>query len=239
MASSKPFNAVMHASATEFQAILALAIRLINNGLYINTTLFPAPPVPLAGTTGFQAAVTKLGNLIGLAKGNSNNVTLRDEQAVLVHNMLLQLIAYCNPICNHVLANITLSGFDASNVPVPTVKPNMPVIKKITEEKQTAGYYKVFLTRNKKKTLVTAQPAMQHKGTRYTLKSGVTATGPWTTHLEGVASTKLVFSGLVTGNNFIIIYGVNSAGQGATCAPFPFTPQVHNSGITSGTEPTA
>src|ERR1700740_3502307 len=110
MSSSEPFNCVMHASATEFQAISALATRIISNGLYVNTTLFPAPPVPLGTITpsaGLLGALTKLNTLIGLAKGNSNNVTARDEQAILVHNMLLQLIAYANPICNHDLTKIT------------------------------------------------------------------------------------------------------------------------------------
>jgi len=225
MASAKPFNCVMHASSLEYHAVAALATRVITNGLYIDTTLFPTPPVALAGATGFQFQVTKLTNLIGLAKGNSNNVTNRDEQSILVHGLLLQLIAYANPICNHDLTKITASGFDASNVPTPTVAPIMPVIKEITEKKQAAGFNKVFLVRNKTKTLVTAQAAMQHKGTRYTLKSSTTQTGPWTTHLEGVASTKLIFTGLVQGNNFIIIYGVNAAGKGPACAPFPFTPQ--------------
>ena len=224
MASTKPYNAVMHCSALEYHAVNALGTRVISNGLYINTTLFPAPPVALAGLTGFQAANTKLTSLIGLAKGNSNNVDARDEQSILVHGMLLQLLAYVNPICNHVLTNIDLTGFDASNVPVPTVIPPAPVITKMAEGK-AAGTYKVFLQKKKKRILITARVAMQHKGTRYTAQYSAASTGPWTTLIEGVASTKIIFSGLPAGKSYVHVYGVNSAGKGQPSAPFPFTPQ--------------
>jgi hypothetical protein len=130
MASAHPLNCAMHCTDTQYAKVSALGTRLVN-GLYVNTTLFPSPPVALGTTTtGFLGALTKLNSLIASAKGNSNNVGARNEQCELVHGMIEQLIAYANPICNHVLANITLSGFDSSNVPQPTAKPLAPVIKK-------------------------------------------------------------------------------------------------------------
>jgi len=229
MASAHPFNCVMHCSASEFHKVNALGLRLISNGIYVNTTLFPTPPIALAGATGFQAAVTKLTNLIASAKGNSNNKGLRDAQSELVHGMMEQLLGYANPICNHDVAKIQQSGFDSSNVPQPTVKPLAPVIKKITEDKQEAGYYKATLEKPKTGggALTEKVAAEHHKGTRWTVKSSVNAAGPFNILLEGAASTKLVFTGLTVGQkNYIIIYGVNNKGKGPDSKPYPFTPQI-------------
>jgi hypothetical protein len=229
MASAHPFNCVMHCSAIEYHKVNALGLRLISSGIYVNAALFPAPPVALAGATGFQAAVSKLTNLIASAKGNSNNTDLRDAQSELVHGMLEMLLGYANPICKHEIANIQLSGFDSSNVPQPTVKPLAPVIKKITEDKQEAGYYKATL--DKPKTgggaLTDKVAALHHKSTRWTVKSSLVIAGPYTIQLEGAASTKLVFTGLTVGQkNYIIIYGVNNKGKGPDSKPYPFTPQI-------------
>ncbi len=229
MASAHPFNCVMHCSATEYHKVNALGIRLISNGIYVNTTLFPAPPIALAGATGFQAAVTKLTNLIASAKGNSKNVGLRDAQSEMVHGMMEQLLGYANPICNHDIAKIQQSGFDSSNVPQPTEKPLAPVIKKVTEDKQEAGYYKATL--DKPKTgggaLTEKVAALHHASTRWTVKSSLNVAGPFTMLLEGAASTKLVFTGLTVGQkNYIIIYGVNNKGKGPDSKPYPFTPQI-------------
>jgi hypothetical protein len=103
MASAKPFNAVMHCSAIEFLAVNALATRIINNGVYLNTILYPAPTV-LKAT--FVAANGLLTTLIGQAKGNSNKVTDRDAQSALVHGYMKQLLAYVNSIANHIVTNI-------------------------------------------------------------------------------------------------------------------------------------
>jgi hypothetical protein len=223
MASAKPFNAVMHCSAHEFLAVNALATRVINNGVYINITLFPVPPV-LAAT--FVAANTLLTTLIGQAKGNSNKVTDRDAQSLLVHGYMKLLIAYVNPIANHDVTIINQSGFDTSEVPMPTTIPETPVITHM-EEGAAAGSYKVFLQKKKKKVLVTARPSSQHKGTRYTAQNSLTPTveASWVTLVEGVASTKIIFSGLAKQLSYIRVYGVNAAGKGQPSAPFPFTPQ--------------
>jgi hypothetical protein len=229
MASTHPLNCVLHCTDSQYAKVSALGARLVN-GIYVNTTLFSSPPVPLGTTTtGFLGALTKLNGLIASAKGNSNNVGARDTQSILVHGMEAQLLAYANPICNHILTNIQLSGFDSSNAPQPTVKPLAPLIKKVTEDKQEAGYYKATL--EKPKTgggpLTEKVAAAHHKGTRWTVKSSLVATGPYTILLQDAASTKLVFTGLTPGQkNFIIIYGTNSKGKGPDSKPYPFTPQI-------------
>ena len=59
--------------------------------MYVNTGTFTAIPIAIGTTTtGFLGAVTKLGNLIASAKGNSDNINARDTQAVLVHDTMLK-----------------------------------------------------------------------------------------------------------------------------------------------------
>ncbi|MFI5141477.1 MAG: hypothetical protein ACHQII_03880 [Bacteroidia bacterium] len=235
MASAKPLNCVMHCTSTQYNKVSALGTNLIN-GLYANTTLFPNPPVKLADTgtapnivLGFQSQLTELKDLIVSAKGNTDDKNLRNAQSKLVHGMEVQLLAYANPICNHILANIQLSGFDSNKTPQPTVKPLAPLIKKITEDKQETGYWKATI--EKPKTgggmLTERVAAALHKGTRWTVKSSTTAAGPYTILLQDAASTKLVFTGLTVGvKNYILIYGTNAKGKGPDSKPFPFTPQI-------------
>jgi hypothetical protein len=225
MASTHPHNPVMHCAAVEFQAVNTLATRVINFGIYVNTTLFPSPPVTQAV---FTAANAKLTSLISQAKGNSQKVKERDDQAILVHGYLLQLLKYSTPICNNITANIDQTGFDSSSEPTPTVVPAAPVITKVAEGK-IAGTYKVLLEKKKSKEVAVAKSKSHGKGnTRYTVQTTVTPTveASWVTQLEGAASTKLVFKGLVAGRNYIRVYGINSAGKGQPSAPYPFTPQL-------------
>lgn len=224
MASSHPFNPVMHCCAVEPQAVNVLATRIITQGMYVNTSLFMAIPVSLYD---FEAANTKLGNLISQAKGNSNIIMQRDEQAGIVHEYMYQLLIYCNPICNHDIEKINLSGFDASNQPQPAVPPPMPVITKIVEGK-AAGTYKAILKKTERKKLGVSNKSHSKGDTRYTVQISITpdTESSWTNVLESAASTKLIFTGLVPGRNYIRIYGINSAGIGQHSTPHLFVPQL-------------
>jgi hypothetical protein len=227
MASTKPFNPVMHCADVEPQPVYNLAIRVITQGIYTNTTLFPVASIPVT-IAAFQLAVTKLGNLISQAKGNSNIIKQRDEQAVVVHNYLQQLLDYSKPICNHVKTSISLSGFDSSNESMPTVIPPAPVITKVTEGK-AAGTYKVLLERHKKSNIAISKSHASKIKARYTVQTTTTPTteSSWVTQLESAASTKLILTkGIVAGKNYIRVYGVNSAGKGQPSSPFTFTPQL-------------
>ncbi len=139
-----------------------------------------------------------------------------------------ELLDYSKPICNHVLANITLSGFDASNEPMPTEVPPEPVITKVTEGK-AAYTYKVHLKRKSKKYIGLTKSHADKTRARYTVQTSVTplTEGSWVTVLEGAASTKLILTkGIVAGKNYIRVYAINSAGKSQPSAPFPFTPQL-------------
>ena len=225
MASTHPFNPVMHCSAVEPEPVYNLAMRIITQGIYVNTSLFTGIPVNISV---FQPAVTKLGNLISQAKGNSNIIKQRDEQADTVHGYLLTLLNYSIPICNHVQANITLSGFDASNEPMPAVVPPAPVITKVTEGK-AVGTYKAHLKRRSKKGIAVSKSHADKTRARYTVQTTTTPLieGSWVTVLEGAASNKLILTkGIVAGKNYIRVYGINSAGKGQPSNPFLFVPQL-------------
>jgi hypothetical protein len=226
MASTRKFNPVIHCAPEEPQAVYNLANRVLTQGIYSNNTLFPVAGIPVAANI-FTAAILKLSNLISQAKGNTNVITARDEQSILVHGYLNELCVYAIPICNHDKVNISASGFDASDQPVTTVVPPMPVIKKVTEGKE-AGTYKVDLQRAAKKKLGVLKTTQGKGHTRYTVQTATSiATVPvaWTTVLEGAASTRLIFSGL-TGKVWVHVYGINAAGKGQPSVPFPFTPQL-------------
>jgi hypothetical protein len=227
MASSKPFNPVMHCADVEPQPVYNLANRIITEGIYVNSTLFPVAGIPVALPI-FQAATSKLSNLISQAKGNSNFVKQRDDQSVIVHGYLQQLLTYAIPICNHNKTNITMSGFDASNEPMPTEIPPMPVITKVTEGK-AVGTYKVHLKRKSKKYIGLTKSHADKIRARYTVQTTVTplVTTSWVTVLESAASTKLIIEkGIVAGHNYIQVYGVNSAGKSQPSAAFLFVPQL-------------
>jgi len=229
MASSRPFDPVMHCIVDEAQAVYNLANRIITLGIYANPTLFPVAGIPVAIGT-FQPAVTKLGNLISQAKGNSNVIKQRDEQSGIVHAYMQLLLDYSKPICNHVVANIILSGFDAINEPMPSDVPPEPVITKVTEGK-AAGTWKVHLKRKSKKSTgipVSKAHASKTKA-RYFVQTTTTPTteASWVTQIESAASTKLILTkGIVAGKNYIRVYAVNSAGKSQPSAPYTFVPQL-------------
>jgi hypothetical protein len=226
MASTRPFEPVIHCSNEEPQEVYNLANRVLIQGIYANTALFPVAGLPIAQNV-FSAAVSKLNNLISQAKGNTLVVSARDEQCILVHGYLTQLRDYSKPICGNNKANIALSGFDASNQPMPTAIPPMPVIKKVTEGLE-AGTYKVLLERASKKKLGVIK-AIQGKGhPRYFVQTTPSiSTNPvvWTTVLESAPMTRLIFSGL-TAKVWVRVYAMNAAGKSQPSAPFPFTPQL-------------
>ena len=149
MASTHPFNPVMHCCTVEFQAVNVFATRIITEGMYVNTSLFTTIPVTLST---FEAANAKLTDLISQAKGNSNIIMQRDEQSGIVHEYMAQLLCYAHIVCNHDIEKIILSGFDASNQPQPAVPPPIPVITKVAEGKES-GTYKIFLKRTNRKKL--------------------------------------------------------------------------------------
>jgi hypothetical protein len=128
MAKAKVVEPVMHVVANDCENVEKLGTKLINEGLYFNTTEFPTPKIPLSE---FKPEVLLLNDLIASAKGNTALIKQRDDQSVKVHGLMKQDLMYVKPICIGSYALITKSGFDPS-IPA-SAHPLAPkaVIKKI------------------------------------------------------------------------------------------------------------
>ena len=223
MASTHPNQPVMHCTVREVIQVNTLAGRLITQGVYFNTTVFLTPPVVLLV---FEAANDKLTALIAQAKGNSTAKKDRDAQALLVFNYLEELLLYVKQLAKGDITIIDKSGFDANAQPVPTVVPDMPVIKKVIEGKEV-GTYKIILVKRKAKVLL-AKKAGKSKGNRHVVQTTLTPTieSSWVEQIKNVASTKLFIQDLPDlTRTYIRVIASNSAGESQPSAPFPFTPQ--------------
>lgn len=133
MSPSALYEAVMHCIKTNCAAVYFLGKKLLTQGIYNNTTTFPNPEV---AEDDLEPEVTKLGNLITEAEGNSNKILERDAQSAVVHAMMAKNLPYVNKIADHDIAIINLSGYD-SNV-ISSEHPLAPeaVIKDIVKAPQ-------------------------------------------------------------------------------------------------------
>jgi hypothetical protein len=221
---TQPNEPAMHCTAEEPVQVNILAGRVLNDGVFANTTLFPNPPVDKAD---FEAASDKLDLLIGQAKGDSKATKNRNAQSVIVYNYLAKLRLYVKMIADGDVTIINASGFDLNYQPVKMVAPEMPVVKKVLEGK-VAGTYKVILSKHNLKLLLAKKAGNPNRGARFTVQTSLTPTteASWTTVLENEASTKLLINGLTSGAKiYIRVFASNKAGKSPVSAAFPFIPQ--------------
>jgi hypothetical protein len=220
----KPNEPVMHCTAKQTVQVYILAGRVLNEGVYFNTSVFLDPTVLPAL---FTAAYTKFGVLVGQAKGDKKATKQRNDQSVLVYGLLLQLLLYVKQLAAGDAAIINLSGFDLNDQPEKTVAPETPVIKSVKEGK-VGGTYKVLLTRKQAKVLLAKKANATNGHARFSVQTSATPTteSSWNTVLDAAASSKLIFGGLISGVKiYIRVYATNVAGRSAASAPFPFIPQ--------------
>ena len=225
MAAKHPNTPVMHCSVKDFLSVSTLAGRILTQGIYFYPSIFTNVPVTAAI---FLAANNKLLTLIAQTKGNSMMKKDRDAQCVIVFNYLEILLLYVKQLAGHDITIIDKSGFDLNVQPEKVSEPDAPVIKKVTEGKAT-GTYKIFIERKKNKPLVSQDPTTHGKSTKFSVETTLTpdVAGSWEIILEGVASTKLIVTGLTPEKkNYLRVYGVNSAGKGQASAAVPFIPQI-------------
>jgi len=138
---SRPFRAVLHCTAKEFEKVHILAGRVIA-GLTDNDGVFASPNPSIAELT---AADESLADFINKAdKGDHKAVVDRNVQSAIVHAMLNNETRYVNTVANGDQSTILLSGFDASNEPVPHPIPDKVVIKRI-EDGPTTHSAKIFI----------------------------------------------------------------------------------------------
>ena len=222
MAASIPLDPVLHVEKNDPVGVFGLGKRM-KSGLFYYPLIF-VDPTPDEAT--FTTANELLGTYIGQAKGNHSIIVLRDDQCLLVHGYLSQLLHFAKPICNHNASLIEKSGFDSNYQPSKLPPPEAPVIKSITKGKE-AGTYKIFLTRKQNKKLVDKAPKSHLKGVKYyaELTATIDDAASWVRVCDGVASTKLIFSEVVPGKkNWVRVWGKNANGKGHESDPAGFTP---------------
>ena len=133
MSPSTLYEAVMHCIKTNCQAVYFLGKKLITQGIYHNTTTFPNPEVE---EEDFEPELTKLGNLITEAEGNSNKILERDAQSAVVHALMAKNLPYVNKIADHNITIINLSGYDSNVIPSSHPVAEKAVIKNIIKGTQ-------------------------------------------------------------------------------------------------------
>ena len=204
----KKFIAVMHVKPSEPVKVSGLCTRVIGK-LTDNVADYSAPEIAVSVLT---TENNKLIPLIAQAKGNTQKKDERDEQTIVVFDLLTKECIYVNSVANGNKVLIDKSGFDAAKEAEPHGIPGTPVIKKV-EDGEVPKSAKILLVRP------------LPKGLRYNVqllnleKSGtdpLTLTKadagedfdidglPWVIVLDSVSSTELLLTDLKRGKEIAI-----------------------------------
>ena len=120
----------MHCSPSEHDLVSQLAHNLLDNGMYKNLTEFPAIPEP---KDDFTEDLTELDKYRNSAKGNSDNVKMRNFYRKKVNNRLKNNLKYAKLICGNDPALIIKSGYPSSLPPEAATVPLTRNIKEIVK----------------------------------------------------------------------------------------------------------
>ncbi len=225
MAKPRKLDPVMHVKAKDTVGVEILANNVHQKGVYANPLKFPDIPVDAAD---FKAALLLLINLNAISKKDKTQVVARNAQALVVFEMLEEILLYAKGVCDHDAVMIGLSGFDSNYQPTKVPVPDAPVITKVQKTNE-AGVYKVYVKRNNLKVLAGNTPKASLKNVKYMIQRTTTADDPksWVTIEDSLASTKLFFTDVVQGKrNYIRLIAINNSGKSNPSAPFPFTPEI-------------
>ncbi len=123
------FYAVLHVTARQFTKLANLGNRVILK-LTENVADFPAPAPTVGDLT---TETNKLVSLNAQAKGNTQKKDERDQQALLVYDMLSDSRNYVNGIAKGNKVLVDKSGFDADKEPETQGIPPVPAIRKMVD----------------------------------------------------------------------------------------------------------
>jgi hypothetical protein len=119
--------AVLYLRKTDFAGITKLGTRILNKGIYVETTLYATPVV---SKTEFEKQLQAAIDAVALAdKGGSK--ADRKKQIDLFFKMLRKLVNYVNGLYEDMPVELEKSGFDTNAIPTPHALPDQPIIKKI------------------------------------------------------------------------------------------------------------
>jgi hypothetical protein len=121
--------AVLHLVKTDFSGITNLGKRILNQGIYVETTLYATPKIP---KDEYEEQLNKAINAVALAE-NGGSIADRNKQIGLFYKMLRKLLNYVNGLYEDMQVELEKSGFETNAVPTPHTVFNQLVIKKIVQ----------------------------------------------------------------------------------------------------------
>jgi hypothetical protein len=120
----------MHCSPSQHDLVSQLAHNLLDNGMYKHLTEFPSIPEP---KDKFEEDLAELDKYRISAKGNSDNIKLRNNYSKKVHAHLKNNLIYAKLICGNDIDLIIISGYDSSLPPEAATIPLTRNIKDIVK----------------------------------------------------------------------------------------------------------
>jgi len=121
---------IMDCSSDEYDKVSTLTHNVLENGMYKHLTEFPSIPEP-ADELGDD--LTDLDKYRNSAKGNSDNIKMRNDFSKTVHRRMKNNLKYAKLICGNDVNLIILSGFPSSQPPEPATIPLTRNIKEIVK----------------------------------------------------------------------------------------------------------
>ncbi len=224
MASSRPYEPVLHCRKDRPKEVYRLALRLLK-GLYAHPAEFPDPWI--AKTT-FETETKALKELLRYERGDSKAIKLCLVKSFQVHAFCKMLLSFVTPICGGDIEMIQMTGFEVNRMPRKHQHPRQPVILKIVK----AGgqfRYKIILAKMQTGNNVDPDPATHQRDVRYTIELSLNQDDEksWNKVCVSAASTKLFFEDVFPGQkNYVRVYGTNAAGDGQCSLVRYFTPDI-------------
>jgi len=223
MASSRPFEPVLHCRKDRPNHVYQLASSLLN-GLYKHPDDFPYPKVP---QTVMEEAKTELLGLISDSEGDTKMMKRRNAKAIEIHGYCNELLDYVRPICKGDPVLIGKSGFPNNRQPSKHPVPSQPQIIKIVKAPGDKGY-KVILQKMNTAEMDEKDPQTHLRGVLFTVELTLTPDDPdsWKDVCKSAPRDKLFFRNVFPGSkNHVRVYGINSAGMGERSLSKYFTPE--------------
>ena len=206
---SRKYNAVMKITAKESQKVNNLGRKVIKK-MGDNTTVYGTPSPALSVLSTENGVLTeKLASKDGSTEGNA----AIEAQALIVFNILKDLIDYANPIASGDKVKVLMSGFSASAEPVTMPIPGKALIKRM-EDGLAPLSAKIFV-----------EPLLNAKFYRAETSLTPMDETSWKIALDMVSLFKMLLLDLTPDVKFYTrVTGGNIHGWGRPSEPVPFMP---------------
>jgi len=136
--------AVLHCTKKQPQDVINRCVNIRDNGMYVNTTEYPAIPIALST---YNAQIGKCESLQGLvkAKGGKTATINRNAAIKVLFGMLSgKNLNYANDLYKDMPEELAKSGYPLSNQPMPKMVPDAPVMDRV-EKGAVQNSCKIYL----------------------------------------------------------------------------------------------